>query len=249
MPVTYETWLVLLSIVMAIQGAYVGLSLAVQIADAAGLRRRLLLAGATASFAVAIWTMHFVGMLAVRLPFPVDYLVFPTLLSFLVCVIVVGAAVYRHQFGTSDAAAPDAVRLPHGRRHLHHALHRHERARCQRLHGPRPGLRRRQHGDRHCRVGTGALARHRPGRAPAADSFGARLRHRRFRHALHGHGRCHAGAVRDDLVRARRRCRPTFSRSSSPSSRSCVSGIFLLLLLPDYPARLRKPPRLPRAAR
>ncbi len=94
MPVTYATWLVLLSIVMAIQGAYVGLSLAVQIAGAAGVRRRLLLAGATVSFAVAIWTMHFVGMLAVRLPFQVDYLVLPTLLSFLVCAIVVGAAVY-----------------------------------------------------------------------------------------------------------------------------------------------------------
>src|SRR5262245_64883937 len=38
--------------------------------------------------------MHFVGMLAARLPFPVDYLVFPTLLSFLVCVLVVGAGVY-----------------------------------------------------------------------------------------------------------------------------------------------------------
>jgi len=38
--------------------------------------------------------MHFVGMLAARLPFPTDYLVFPTLLSFLVCVIVVGAAVF-----------------------------------------------------------------------------------------------------------------------------------------------------------
>jgi diguanylate cyclase len=99
MPVTYELWLVLLSIVMAIQGAYVGLSLAVQIADATGARRRLLLAGATASLAVAIWTMHFVGMLAVRLPFPVDYLVFPTLLSFLVCMIVVGLAVYATSSG------------------------------------------------------------------------------------------------------------------------------------------------------
>jgi hypothetical protein len=37
----------LLSIVMAIAGAYLDLSLAVQIADAAGSRRRLLLAGAT----------------------------------------------------------------------------------------------------------------------------------------------------------------------------------------------------------
>jgi diguanylate cyclase len=94
MPVTYVLWVVLLSIVIAIQGAYVGLSLAVQIGEAAGVRRRLLLAGAAFSLAVAIWAMHFVGMLAVRLPFPVDYLVFPTLLSFLVCVIVVGAAVY-----------------------------------------------------------------------------------------------------------------------------------------------------------
>src|SRR5215813_4934264 len=100
MPVTYEPGLVLLSIVMAIQGAFVGLSLAVQIGDAAGMRRRLLLAGAAFSLAVAIWTMHFVGMLAARLPFPVDYLVFPTLLSFLVCVIVVGIAVYAISAGT-----------------------------------------------------------------------------------------------------------------------------------------------------
>ncbi len=99
MPVTYQPWLVLLSIVMATQGAYVGLSLAVQIADATGIRRRLLLAGATVSLAVAIWTMHFVGMLAVRLPFQVDYLVLPTLLSFLVCAIVVGAAVHATSSG------------------------------------------------------------------------------------------------------------------------------------------------------
>lgn len=99
MPITYEPWLVLLSVVMAIQGAYVGLGLAVQIDDAAGVRRRLLLAGAAFSLAIAIWAMHFVGMLAARVPFPVDYLVLPTLLSFLVCVIVVGAAVYATSSG------------------------------------------------------------------------------------------------------------------------------------------------------
>jgi len=106
MPVTYATWLVLLSIVMAIQGAYVGLSLAVQIAEATGVRRRLLLAGAAASLALAIWTMHFVGMLAVRLPFQVDYLALPTLLSFLICAIVVGAAVY-----ATSSGAPTVLRL------------------------------------------------------------------------------------------------------------------------------------------
>lgn len=99
MPVTHEPWLVALSLIVAIQGAYVGLSLAVQVGSAVGLRRRLLLAGAAISLAVAIWSMHFVGMLAARLPLPVDYLVFPTLLSFLVCVIVVGAAVFAASAG------------------------------------------------------------------------------------------------------------------------------------------------------
>ena len=94
MHVTYELWLVLLSIMMAIQGAYVGLSLAAQVGEASGLHRRLLLAAAAFSLALAIWTMHFIGMLAMQLWFPIDYLVFPTLLSLLVCVIVVGIAVY-----------------------------------------------------------------------------------------------------------------------------------------------------------
>ncbi|MGA2124744.1 MAG: MHYT domain-containing protein [Xanthobacteraceae bacterium] len=106
MPVTHEPWLVALSLVVAIQGAYVGLSLAVQVAAAVGLRRRVLLAGAAISLGVAIWAMHFVGMLAARLPFPVDYLVFPTLLSFLVCVIVVGAGVF-----AANAGPPTAVRI------------------------------------------------------------------------------------------------------------------------------------------
>jgi diguanylate cyclase len=102
MQLAYEPWLVLLSIVMAIQGAYVGFTLAVQLGDAVGMRRRALLAGAAFSLAVAIWTMHFVGMLAARMPFPVDYLVFPTLLSFLVCVLVVGIGVFAISSGPNS---------------------------------------------------------------------------------------------------------------------------------------------------
>src|SRR5579862_9189486 len=70
MPVTHEPWLVALSLFLAIQGSYVGLSLAVQVGDATGLRRRLLIAAAAISLAFAVWTMHFIGMLAERLPFP-----------------------------------------------------------------------------------------------------------------------------------------------------------------------------------
>jgi NO-binding membrane sensor protein with MHYT domain/DNA-binding LytR/AlgR family response regulator len=129
MPVTHEPWLVALSLIVAIQGAYVGLSLAVQIAGAGGLRRRLLLAGAAISLAVAIWSMHFVGMLAARLPFPVDYLVFPTLLSFLVCVIVVGAAIFAASAGplTGRRLAFSAVVMGSGIATMHYigmtALH------------------------------------------------------------------------------------------------------------------------------
>jgi NO-binding membrane sensor protein with MHYT domain len=104
MPVAHEPWLVALSLIVAIQGAYVGLGLAVQIREAAGTRRRLLLAGAALSLGVAVWAMHFVGMLAARLPFPVDYLVLPTLLSFLICVIVVGVGVFAASAGTLTPA-------------------------------------------------------------------------------------------------------------------------------------------------
>ena len=38
--------------------------------------------------------MHFVAMLAANFPSAVDYLVLPTLISFLICVIVVGVGVY-----------------------------------------------------------------------------------------------------------------------------------------------------------
>jgi NO-binding membrane sensor protein with MHYT domain len=94
MPVTHEPWLVALSIAVAMQGAYVGLGISLLVGAAHGWKRRLLLAAASLSLAVAIWSMHFVGMLAARLPFAVDYLVFPTLVSFLVCAIVVGGAVF-----------------------------------------------------------------------------------------------------------------------------------------------------------
>ncbi|WP_421980634.1 MHYT domain-containing protein [Roseibium sp.] len=94
MTVTHEPWLVALSLVMAFQGSFVGLSLAVQVRNAVEPRRRLLLAGAALTLALAIWSMHFVGMLAVKFPLGVDFLVLPTLLSFLVCVLVVGVAVF-----------------------------------------------------------------------------------------------------------------------------------------------------------
>jgi NO-binding membrane sensor protein with MHYT domain len=92
--VAHEPWIVILSILVAIQGSYVALGLMLRVTRSEGLPRRLNLAAAAVSFAISIWSMHFVAMLAMRVPFRLDYLVLPTLLSFLVCVFVVGMAVF-----------------------------------------------------------------------------------------------------------------------------------------------------------
>lgn len=94
MTVPHEQWLVVLSVGIAIQGSFVGLSLAGGLDQAEGFRRRALLAGASLTLATGVWSMHFVGMLAADFPSAIDYLVLPTLLSFLICVIVVGIGVY-----------------------------------------------------------------------------------------------------------------------------------------------------------
>jgi diguanylate cyclase len=91
---TYSPILVVLSVVVAIQAGYVGISLALLIPGAFANRRRLLISGSAITLAVGIWSMHFIGMLAVRTSVAIDYAVVPTLLSFLICSLVTGVAVY-----------------------------------------------------------------------------------------------------------------------------------------------------------
>ncbi len=87
---------------MAIFGGYVGLGLAGQARVADGFYRRGLLAGAAWSLGLGIWTMHFVGMLAAQLPEGTLFSVLLTLLSFLLCVLVVGIAAFIVSRGTSN---------------------------------------------------------------------------------------------------------------------------------------------------
>jgi len=109
MTVPHEPWLVALSIAIAIQGSFVGLSLARELDSAEGFRRRLALAGSALTLATGVWSMHFVGMLAANFPSAVDYLALPTLISFLICVIVVGVGVY-----AAHATGPPAFRVASG---------------------------------------------------------------------------------------------------------------------------------------
>ncbi len=90
----HDPYLVALSVVIAILGGYTGFGLAARIRGTPGVSRRLLLAGAAAFLAVGIWTMHFVGMLAAPIPADTVYLVLPTIISFLICALVVGVSLF-----------------------------------------------------------------------------------------------------------------------------------------------------------
>ncbi|MGY3617299.1 MHYT domain-containing protein [Bradyrhizobium sp. USDA 10063] len=90
----HDPYLVALSVAIAILGGYTGFSLAARIRGTPGGSNRILLAGAAAFLAVGIWTMHFVGMLAAPLPPDTVYLVLPTIISFLICALVVGISLF-----------------------------------------------------------------------------------------------------------------------------------------------------------
>ena len=90
----HDPYLVALSVVIAILGGYTGFGLAARIRGARSVSHRVLLAGAAGFLAIGIWTMHFVGMLAAPIPADTVYLVLPTILSFLICALVVGVSLF-----------------------------------------------------------------------------------------------------------------------------------------------------------
>src|SRR4029077_4154341 len=82
------------SVVIAILGGYTGFGLAARIRCTPGVNRRLLLAGAAGCLARGSWTMHFIGILAAPIPADAGYLVLPTIVSFLICALVVGISLF-----------------------------------------------------------------------------------------------------------------------------------------------------------
>jgi NO-binding membrane sensor protein with MHYT domain len=90
----HDPYLVALSVAVAILGGYTGFGLAARIRGKPGVSRRVLLAGAAGFLAIGIWTMHFVGMLAAPIPSDAVYLVLPTIVSFLICALVVGVSLF-----------------------------------------------------------------------------------------------------------------------------------------------------------
>ncbi len=86
----YDTRLILVSVTIAISASYVALDLAGRTAAARGGLRFAWLAGGALAMGLGIWPMHYIGMLAFKLPVPVLY-DFPTVLLSLLAAVLASA--------------------------------------------------------------------------------------------------------------------------------------------------------------
>jgi NO-binding membrane sensor protein with MHYT domain/two-component sensor histidine kinase len=83
---TYNVWLVALSVVVAVVASYVALDLATRIAAHRRPAARYWLIGDATAMGTGIWSMHYIGMLAYRLPIPMAYDLPLTLWSLLIAI-------------------------------------------------------------------------------------------------------------------------------------------------------------------
>ncbi len=103
---TYNTLLVLLSIVVAIFVSYTALSLSARVARAKdGGNTGTWVAGGAVAMGCGIWSMHFIGMLAFSLPIPLTYDLGLTIASLVIAIAISG-------FALSVASNPE-ISLPH----------------------------------------------------------------------------------------------------------------------------------------
>lgn len=92
---SYNGWLVVLSVVVAVIASFVALSLASSVTAArTPAAARAWLVGGAISIGAGIWSMHFISMLAFRLPIRVSYDLALTGLSLLLPIVVSGLGLF-----------------------------------------------------------------------------------------------------------------------------------------------------------
>jgi diguanylate cyclase (GGDEF)-like protein/PAS domain S-box-containing protein len=109
---SYNHWLVALSVLLAMVASYAALELAGRVASTQRRSRFLWLAGGALSLGLGIWAMHYVGMLAFRLPEEVFYHYPTVILSLLAAVGASAVALFtvsRDRLTASSALTGSAV--------------------------------------------------------------------------------------------------------------------------------------------
>jgi diguanylate cyclase (GGDEF)-like protein len=91
---TYSIELVGLSLIVAVIASYVSFALVAHIAAARGWAAAYWLAGGAVAMGAGIWSMHFIGMLAFKLPIPMSYELKATTASLIIAIVVSGLALY-----------------------------------------------------------------------------------------------------------------------------------------------------------
>ncbi|HEV3197269.1 MAG TPA: MHYT domain-containing protein [Bryobacteraceae bacterium] len=89
---SYDYWLVAWSILIAVAASYAAFDLAGRVNAARGWARLCWLVGGATATGIGTWSLHYVGMLAFRLPVPVQYHWPTALLSLLAAVLSYVAA-------------------------------------------------------------------------------------------------------------------------------------------------------------
>jgi diguanylate cyclase len=89
---TYSPTLVTLSILTAMMASYIALDLAGRVTQSSGRAARLWLVGGAFAMGAGIWSMHFIGMLALSLPIRMLYDFELTIVSMLFAIAISGAA-------------------------------------------------------------------------------------------------------------------------------------------------------------
>ena len=93
-PGSYDYRLVTLSVLIAVFASYAALDLAGRVTSANGRVRLLWLSGGAFAMGIGIWSMHYIGMLALRLPIPVQYDWPTVLLSLLAAILASSIALF-----------------------------------------------------------------------------------------------------------------------------------------------------------
>lgn len=90
LPVAYDPTLVVASVLVAVMAAYTGLRVTTGIGALSAHRQKIEIAKAAVALGGGIWSMHFVAMLAVSLPVPIEYDALRTLGSVLIAILITG---------------------------------------------------------------------------------------------------------------------------------------------------------------
>lgn len=99
LPVTYDPILVASSVFVAIMASFTGLRLASGLRHHSVAVRKQQIAKAAIALGGGIWSMHFIGMLAVQLPVAITYDALATLGSALVAILITGLGLLALHFG------------------------------------------------------------------------------------------------------------------------------------------------------